>query len=68
MKEEHFCKPLTPDFRDELIGAIDNNIRALETFERNVFVNVQIYALQSQRKLINALPDGYPMPMTRMVD
>lgn len=68
MREEHFYKPLTPSLRADILVAINNMENELKTCEKNAFVTVQLCALEAQKTLINALPDGYPMPMTRMVD
>lgn len=67
MKEEHFYKPLTPNLRADILVAINNMESELKTCENNAFVTVQLCALQTQKKLINALPNGYPIPMTRTV-
>lgn len=64
MKSE-FYRPLTPSFRREINEAIDNQIIELNTCERNVFVNLQITSLTAQKNLINALPDGYPIPLKK---
>ena len=62
---DNFYKPLTPKFRTEINIAIDNNIRELQTCESNAFVNAQIIGQKALKNLINGLPDGYPIPMTR---
>ena len=55
--------PMTPTRRMEIKAAIDNNIAELRTCEPNALVNMQIAAWETHRKLINALPDGYPLPL-----
>lgn len=60
-----FTKPLTPALRQDINISIDSQIRELQTCESNVFVNVQLIALQASKNLINALPDGYPLPMRK---
>lgn len=62
-----FYKPLTPSLRAEINASIENNIAELQTCQSNVFVNMQIEGYKQTKKLINGLPDGYPMPMTRRV-
>lgn len=62
-----FYKPLTPSLRAEINASIENSIAELRTCQSNVFVNMQIASYEQTRKLINGLPDGYPMPMTRRV-
>lgn len=67
---KEFTKPLTPALRQDINISIDSQIRELQTCESNVFVNVQLiafqlFALKLQKNLINALPDGYPLPMSK---
>ena len=62
---KQFAKPLTPALRRGINISIDSQIRELQTCESNVFVNVQMIALQMSKNLINALPDGYPLPMRK---
>lgn len=59
-------KPLTPKFRKELNASINDNIAELKTCQPNSFVNLQLIALNTTKKLINALPDGYPLPISYM--
>ena len=60
-----FYKPLTPSLRADINTSIDKNIAELKTCESNIFVNMQITAYEQTKRLINGLPDGYPMPMER---
>lgn len=62
-----FYKPLTPSLRAEINASIENSIAELQTCQSNAFVNMQIEGYKQMKKLINGLPDGYPMPMTRRV-
>ena len=55
--------PMTPTRRTEINAAIDKNIAVLRTCEPNALVNMQILAWETQRNLMNALPDGYPLPL-----
>lgn len=57
-----FYKPLTPSFRNDINTAIENQIKELNTCKGNAFVNMQIIGLTAHKNLINALPDGYPIP------
>lgn len=63
--QEVFHKPLTPSLRAEINASIEKNIAELKTCQSNVFVNIQIAGCEQTKKLINGLPDGYPMPMTK---
>lgn len=58
-----FYKPLTPDFRENINNTIDRNIAELNTCKHNAFTNMQIISQEALKKLINALPDGYPIPV-----
>lgn len=62
---ETFYKPLTPNFMAEINESIEKNIAELKTCQSNAFVNMQIVAWEQSKRLINGLPDGYPMPVTR---
>jgi hypothetical protein len=56
-------KPLTPSFRQDINIAFDEQIADLQTCKPNALVNVQIEALRTYKRLINGLPDGYPIPL-----
>ena len=56
-------KPLTPSFRLDINIAFNKQIADLQTCKPSALVNVQIEALRMYKRLINALPDGYPMPL-----
>lgn len=64
---ETFYKPLTPSLRADINTSIEKNIAELRTCQSNAFVNMQIAGYEQTKRLINRLPDGYPMPMTRSV-
>ena len=63
MREE--LKPLTPEFRADINTSIDKMIRELNTCQNNALVNAHKSALNAVRMLINALPDGYLIPVER---
>lgn len=58
-------KPLTPSFRQDINTGFDNAIEELKTCRPNGLVAVQIEALKMYKKLINGLPDGFPMPIRK---
>lgn len=62
---KEFTKPLTPEFRQNINESINSQIRELRTCEINAYVNMQLMGLQAWKNLINALPDGYPIPMRK---
>lgn len=60
-----FYKPLTPEIRNNINRSIDENIYELHTCQPNAFVNAQLIGYKALKDLINALPDGYPLPVER---
>lgn len=56
-------KPLTPNFRQEINAGFDECISELRECKPNPLVNAQIAAVETYRRIINGLPDGYPMPL-----
>lgn len=58
-------KPLTPSFRVKIDDAFDQQIKELKTCEPNALVMVEINALQTCKRLIHGLPDGYPIPIRK---
>ena len=55
-------KPLTPSLRLDINIAFNKQIEELKTCKPNALVNAQIEALRMGKRLINGLPDGYPIP------
>lgn len=60
-----YYKPLTPSFREQIYGSIREQEAELNICENTPWVTAQRIALQATRDLINALPDGYPLPVER---
>ena len=58
-------KPLTPTFRSEIQKSISSQMQELNTCKDNAFVSAQKVGLTALSNLINALPDGYPVPIKR---
>lgn len=58
-------KPLTPALRDSIKLSIEEQLRELDTCNHNALVNARMTALKVTRNFINALPDGYPIPMNK---
>lgn len=56
-------KSLTPGFRHDINMAFDKQIAELQTCKPNAMVNMQVEGLRMYKRLINRLPDGYPMPL-----
>lgn len=57
--------PLTPNIRAAVNEGIGRNLEALKTCSDTPWVNLSRIANESLRCVINGLPDGYPMPITR---
>ena len=51
--------------RADINTSIDKNIEELKNCKSNTLVNMQILGLKNMKILINALPDGYLIPMER---
>ena len=60
-----FYKPLTSDLRSDITAGIHKNMTELNTCQPNALVNIQKIGLIQLERLINALPDGYPIPLER---
>lgn len=58
-------KPLTPQFRSDILDSINSQIDELNTCQPNAFVSVQKVGLSALENLFKALPDGYPVPIKR---
>lgn len=58
-------KLLTTDFREQINRGIDRNIEELLRCDRNSLVIAEINAYQMLRKMINSLPDGFPIPVEK---
>lgn len=54
-------KPLTPSFRQNINDEFDKRITELKECNPNALALAQIEALSMYKRLINGLPDGYPM-------
>lgn len=60
-----FYKPLTPTLRSDITAGIHKNMTELNACQPNALVNAQKIGLIQLEKLINTLPDGYPIPLER---
>lgn len=58
-------EPLTPKIRKEINQSINQKDAELNACDQTAYVSMYRLALQSARMLINALPDGYPMPIEK---
>lgn len=58
-----YYKPLTPQFRSDILGGINSQVSELNTCQENAFVSAQRVGLDALQNLIKALPDGYPIPL-----
>lgn len=60
-----FYKPLTPQLRAEINDSISKEMRKLESCQNNSFVQMYKESYFALSYLINSLPDGYPIPITK---
>ena len=58
-------KPLTPSLRQDIDIAFDKQIADLQTCKPSALVNVQIEGLKMWKRIINGMPDGYPIPFKK---
>lgn len=58
-------KPLTPSLRQDIDIAFDKQIADLQTCKPSALVNVQIEGLKMWKRIIDGMPDGYPMPFKK---
>ena len=58
-----YYKPLTPQFRSDILDGINSQVSELNTCQENAFVLAQKVGLDALQNLIKALPDGYPIPL-----
>lgn len=58
-----YYKPLTPQFRSDILDGINSQVSELNTCQENAFVLAQKVGLNALQNLIKALPDGYPIPV-----
>lgn len=64
MSDEYY-QPLTPEFRSKVNSTINQNLAELNSCNNTVYVSAYKTAYGALRNIINALPDGYPIPMKR---
>lgn len=60
-----YYKPLTPQFRSDILDSINSQVNELNTCQTNAFVSIQMVGLNALKNLFKALPDGYPIPIER---
>lgn len=65
MERETYLTPLTKDMKGSLNEEIDKRMDALNRCDDTPYVALYKMAYGMTRNLINALPDGYPVPVTR---
>lgn len=60
-----YMEPLTKDMKVSINLEIDKRMEALNRCDNTPYVALYKVAYEVTRNLINALPDGYPVPITR---
>ena len=57
--------PLTPTMRESINNTIDGRLLELDKCDQTAWVSMARIANEACKNLINALPDGYLLPVTR---
>ena len=58
-------KPLTPQFRSDILESFNKQLEELDSCGNNSYVALQKNTINQFKKLIKSLPDGYPIPVER---
>lgn len=58
-------KPLTPQFRDNILESLNKQLEELDSCESNSYVVLQKNIFNQFKKIIKSLPDGCPIPVER---
>ena len=62
---ETYLTPLTKDLKASVNSELDRKMAELNRCDETPFVALYKVSYELTRSLINALPDGYPVPVTR---
>ena len=57
--------PLTPAIRESVNNTIDGRLSELDKCDQTAWVSMARIVNVGCKNLINALPDGYPLPITK---
>lgn len=63
--EETYLTPLTKDLRASVNSEIDSRLEELNRCDDTPYTALYRVAYGAAKNLINALPDGYPVPVSR---
>lgn len=63
--EETYLTPLTKEMKRSVNIELDSKIEALNRCDNTPYVEMYKALYGLTRNFINALPDGYPVPVTR---
>lgn len=58
-------KPLTPQFRSDILESLNKQLEELNSCENNPYVAMQKIEINQLKNLFKSLPDGYPIPVER---
>lgn len=58
-------KPLTPQFRSDILENLNKQLEELDSCKSNSYVVLQKNTINQFKNLIKSLPDGYPIPVER---
>lgn len=62
---KQYYRPMTPSFRNEINRSLDIQMNELNTCEDNAFVSMAKMQINATRIVMNALPNGYMIPMEK---
>lgn len=62
---ETYLTPLTKDLKASVNSELERKMEELNRCDETPFVALYRVVYGATRNLINALPDGYPVPVTR---
>lgn len=58
-------KPLTPQFRSDILESLNKQLEELDSCKNNSYVAMQKIVINQLKNLFKSLPDGYPIPIER---
>lgn len=62
---EEFYKPLTPDFRAQIMDSIDKQRAEISCCQPSCYASAYTLGLNALESIIKALPDAFPIPCRR---
>lgn len=63
--ENTYLSPLTKDMKNSINDELDNRIAELNKCDNTSYVNLYKSLYGLAKTIVNALPDGYPVPVSK---